>query len=145
MKRAALWILGAGIAGVGLMLALRAQERQAGTPSPTPASSATPSEDKVAFTFPDDEQLKQFAQLWQARQGVLTRMAVLQDYWTLEQNGLGEANKQLLEKYQLDVNKNYTLDTDRKVLLERPAPPDQPSAQLGQAQPQTQPAATANP
>lgn len=128
MKRAMLWLVGAGLVSVTLVMALQAQERQA----KKDAAADEKKEEKIAFTFKDDDQVKEFAQLWQQRQGVLTRMAVLQDYWNFEQAGMNEANKQMLEKYNLDVSKNYTLDTDRKVLLEREAVPP-PAEQIGQA------------
>jgi len=138
MKRATLWTIGAGVAGVALMLALRAQE-QPGGKAESAKDAAAPAE-KIAFTFSDDQKMQEFAQLWQQRQVVLTRMAVLQSYWNVEQGGLNETNKQLLEKFNLDVNKNYTLDTDRKVLVEREAAP-QPT-ELGQPPTQSQLPAT---
>lgn len=128
MKRATLWTIGAGVTGVALVIALRAQEQPSGK-AELVKEAAAPA-DKIAFTFSDDQKMQEFAQLWQQRQVVLTRMAVLQSYWNVEQGGLNETNKQLLEKFNLDVNKNYTLDTDRKVLVEREAAP-QPT-QLGQ-------------
>ena len=129
MKRAAWWLIGIGVASLSLVVALQAQEQQKDKKD---AAADEKKEEKIAFTFKDDDQVKEFAQLWQQRQGVLTRMAVLQDYWNFEQVGMNEANKQMLEKYNLDVNKNYTLDTDRKVLLEREAVPP-PAEQIGQA------------
>ena len=62
---------------------------------------------------------------FQRRQGVLTRMAVLQAYWNQEQTGLTQLNQELLSKYNLDVNKNYTLDTTKKALVEQPLTPEQ--------------------
>ena len=137
MKRATLWAIGAGVASVALMIALRAQEQQGGKADPAKKEAAmakgtATAEDKIAFSFSDDPQMQQFAQMWQQRQAVLTRMAVLQDYWNFEQSGLTASNKQLLEKFNLDVSKNYTLDTDRKVLVEREAVTP-PTEQLGQA------------
>ncbi len=142
MQRATFWIIGAGLTGAALMLVLQAQERQTGAPASAQKPAATPSaasgSEKIAFTFPDEDQMRQFAQLWQQRQATLTKMAVLQDYFTQEQTALADQNKQLLSTYNLDVSKNYTLDTDRKVLVEREAPPEQP-AQPGQPQNQPQP------
>ena len=130
MKRAGIWIVGIVVASSALMLTLRA-EPKAGKDIPA-ASQEKKAEGKVAFTFSNDDQMKQFAQIWQQRQVVLTRMAVLQDYWSLEQSGLGNINKDLLSKFNLDVSKSYTLDTDRKVLLERETPPPAaPPAELG--------------
>ena len=125
MKRTALWIVGAGVASVALMLALRAQERQASTPAPAASpSSESAAEENVIFTFSDEDQMRQFAQLWQQRQNAMTRMTVLQSYWNDEQASLGQLNQQLLSQYKVDAGQNhaYTLDPDRKVLIERPAP-----------------------
>lgn len=141
MQRATFWIIGAGLTGAALMLVLQAQERQTGAPAPAQQAASSPAasgSEKIAFTFPDEDQMRQFAQLWQQRQATLTKMAVLQDYFTQEQTALADQNKQLLSTYNLDVSKNYTLDTDRKVLVEREAPPEQP-AQPGQPQNQPQP------
>ena len=130
MKRATLWTIGAGVTGVALMIALRAQEQPGGKAEP--AKDAVAPAEKIAFTFSDDQKMQEFAQIWQQRQVILTRMAVLQSYWNIEQGGLNETNKQLLEKFNMDVNKNYTLDSERKVLVEREAAP-QPT-QLGESQ-----------
>ena len=143
MKRAVLWIVGVGIVGVGLMLALRAQE-QAQAPSQAQQPPATAQQEKVAFTFTDDAQMQTFAQFWQQRQVVLTRMAVLQAYWNEEQALLAKVNQQLLSTYHLDPNKQYTLDAGRKVLIERETPPEQPPP-LGPAPASAQPPAPASP
>ncbi len=154
MKRVTMWIVGAGVASVALMIALRAQEQSAkpiaagqASSSAAPAAPAASGEEKVAFTFTDEEQMKQFAQVWQQRQALLTRMAVLQAYWNQEQGGLTQMNQQLLSQFNLDVNKNYTLDTDRKVLVEQPLTPEQQAAaaaaQSGATPGQAPPAASA--
>jgi len=136
MKRVTLWTIGAGVTGVALMLALRAQESQ--TVKTETTQDAKP--EKIAFTFSEDEQMQQFALLWQQRQLITTRMAVLQSYWGVEQGNLTDVNKQLLEKFNLDVSKNYALDAERKVLIEREEA--QPPAPLDQPSPQVQPPAT---
>lgn len=129
MKRL-VWIAGIVIAGGALVWALQGQEQQK-QPAPPPAQATAPQAaastepEKIAFTFTDEEQMKQFAKVWGQRQGVLTRMAVLQAYWNQEQAGLGQLNQELLSKYNLDVNKNYTLDTAKKALVEQPLTPEQ--------------------
>ena len=136
MKRVRIWIVGIVVASSALMFTLRAEPPMAKTGKDMPAASQEKKDEgKVAFTFSNDDQMKQFAQIWQQRQVVLTRMAVLQDYWSLEQSGLGTINKDLLSKFNLDVNKNYTLDTDRKVLVERETPAVVPPAELGGSTP----------
>ena len=133
MKRVMLWVSGAGLASMALMIALRAQEQSAkpvaaGQASSKAAAPAASGPEKVAFTFTDENQMKQFAQVWQQRQAALTRMAVLQAYWNQEQGSLTQMNQQLLSQFNLDVNKNYTLDTDKKVLMEQPLTPEQQAA-----------------
>ena len=160
MKRQGLWLslVGVGIVGTALMVTLQAQERQnspaaktqpqtsdKSQPAPakapsspsaaTQAPGASSQPEKVAFTFTDDAQIQQFAQMWQQRQMTLTRMAVLQDYFNKEQESLTKMNGEFSSKYNLDVNKNYTLDAQRKALVERETPPEQPGqGQMGQMQ-----------
>ena len=121
MKRVMLWIVGAGITSVALTVALQAQERPAAKPAPTAAAvAASPAaQEKPAFAFTDEAQMRQFGQLMQKRQAVVTRMAVLQAYFENEQEGLKKLNDELLNKYHLDTNKNYRLDPQRKVILEQ--------------------------
>ena len=139
MKRTILGILGAVLVGVGLVWALQAQDQQA-TKAPAaqpPASSvqASPtsqgapaaSAQKVAHSFTDDAEMKQFTQLWQVHQAVVIRMNVLQAYLDQEKSNLAQTNEQLLSKFSVDVNKNYTFDGEHKQLFERETPP-QPTA-----------------
>ncbi|HBH97166.1 MAG TPA: hypothetical protein DDX89_05170 [Candidatus Omnitrophica bacterium] len=143
MKRIMLWVVGVAVVGGALVWALQAQEQQATNPATQPASAQAPAAaagpETVAFTFGDDAQMQQFAQVWGQRQGVLTRMAVLQAYWNQEQAGLTQLNQEMLSKYNLDVNKNYSLDTNRKVLIEQPLTPEQAAAQQAAAQGQNPP------
>ena len=130
MKRAALWVFGVGVTSAALMFALRAQEQAsaatkakdnppAAAAAAAPASTPAAPEGKVAFTFTDENQMKQFAQLWQQRQAAMTKMAILQGYWNQEQGSLAKVNQELLSKYNLDVNKNYSFDAQKKVIVER--------------------------
>ena len=131
MKRPLTLILVAGLVSVLLTLALQAQEKAAPSKpvAATPATApAVPPTGTVVYTFPDETQMREFAQMWTKRQAALTRMAVLQGYLNVEQAALGQLNEELLSKYHLDVKKNYSLDTERKVLLER----EQPAAEAAQ-------------
>ena len=105
----------------------------------TQAATAPAAGETIIHTFQDEATMREFAKLWQQRQAILTRMAVLQAYWTQEEPGLGQVNQQLLSQYHLDVNKNYTLDTERKVLIELPAPPAKSPPTSGQPGPGGQP------
>ena len=135
MKRPLTLILVAGLVSVLLTLALQAQEKAAPAATPSKPAAATPATapavpptGTVVYTFPDETQMREFAQMWTKRQAALTRMAVLQGYLNVEQAALGQLNEELLSKYHLDVKKNYSLDTERKVLLER----EQPAAEAAQ-------------
>ncbi|MBI4354204.1 MAG: hypothetical protein HY595_03100 [Candidatus Omnitrophica bacterium] len=146
MRRLILWGTAIVVIGGVAVWALQAQEQQANPPAQPAATTQTPvapaGPETVAFTFTDETQMQQFAQVWGQRQGVLTRMAVLQAYWNQEQSGLTQLNQELLSKYNLDVNKNYTLDTDRKALVEQPLTPEQIAAQTAGATPATDQPAT---
>jgi hypothetical protein len=142
MKRPVMLIVVVGLVSVLLTLALQAQEKAAptkpgaATPAASPAISPTSSPaaattGEVVYTFTDETQMREFAQMWTKRQAALTRLAVLQGYLNVEQASLGQLNEELLSKYHLDVKKNYSLDTDRKVLLEREQT-DAEAAQTGQ-------------
>ena len=76
--------------------------------------------------------------MWQQRQAVMLRMSVLNAYWTEEQAAIAQLNEQLATQYHVDVNKSYTLDTEHRTLIERPAPPPPPA-------PAAQPAGPAEP
>jgi len=126
-----------------------AEPQLAETPGETPAPAAeagaappeaAPAEEgKVVHTFADEPAMRAFADLWQQRQSVLVRMAVLKAYWDSENSLVGQLNKQFADDYQVDVAKLYALDEQRRVLIERPAPPaPQPAATEGQ--PAAQPA-----
>lgn len=120
MKRATWGVIAAAIASVALVVALQAQEQRLAAQQEQ--VTAEKEEGKVIFTFADEEKMKAFAATWQQRQAMLAKMAVLESYWKQEQSRLDQTNQQLLADYQLDVNKSYTLDPDRRVLLESPQP-----------------------
>lgn len=140
MNRALPWIVGVGCLGVALGFILRGRAAPPSASSPAglatppavmqPAQAATPAApaaqpgEQVAFTFSDQAQMRQFATLMQQRQGLVLRMAVAQDYWNQEQAALGGVDKKLTADYQLDTAKQYALDAERRVLLERAPPSD---------------------
>ena len=134
MKRMPLrWVIGIGCAGVALGLLLLGQHRDSATAiaeevSQSPASSEAaptppPEGEKIVHTFEDEAKMKTFANLWQQRQAILLRMTVLKTYWEQEQATLTQVNNKLAADYQVDVTKNYTMDGNRRVLIEREAPP----------------------
>ena len=92
---------------------------------PAPAegdADAEEGEGAVIHTFDDEEGLNAFTTLWQQQQGITLRMTVLQAYWNREQGFLNQLNDRLSADYSMDVTKNYSVDTDRRILLEVPAP-----------------------
>ncbi len=75
-------------------------------------------EEKIVHTFATDDEVKAFASLWQQRQGIITRMAVLRAYWSEEQARLNEMDTQLTSTYKLDLKKRHVLSQERKALIE---------------------------
>lgn len=108
-------------------------QQAAAQPSAAPAQPVKP-DGTIVYTFENKEQMDEFARVWQQRQAVMLRMSVLNAYWTEEQAALAQLNQQLTTKYHLDTAKTYTLNTDARTLIERPAAPAQPT-QAAQAQP----------
>lgn len=126
MKRVALWMVTVGLVGFVAVVSCQAKERKPKSESaPQPAVQQTPQPPPV-FTFATDEEMQEFAKLWQQRQAALTRMSVLHGYWTQEQTSAEQITQELASKYHLDPAKTYTLDVPRKALVEverkEPAP-----------------------
>ena len=146
MRRTLFWFIGAVLVSAGLVWALQAQEQQgakpaASGPAAQKAASSSETEEHIAFRFADDAQMGEYTKVLQERQGILIRMQVLQQYFTEEQSRLSALNKDIIAKYKLDETRAYILDAERKVLIEREAPPESPPAQPGSA---STPAAAGN-
>ncbi len=129
MKRAVGFVMGVTLAlaigcgrGSGKATAQPATD-QAAVP-PEAAAALAQGQERVAHQFDTDEQMRQFVQMWQKRQAIMVRMAVLESYFDQEQAVLAEVNKTLATDYHLDISgsKNYTLDDKRKAIIERPGP-----------------------
>ncbi len=148
MKRPVWGVVAAAAASVVVVVALQAQEHRLTNTPPQPSTKAVEEKGEVVFTFPDDTAMQTFAMQWQQRQAMMARMAVLQGYWKQEQANLAQLNQQLLSDYHLDVSKTYTLDRDKRALIERapsaesPAPASEPAAT---EQPITSPSSTPPP
>ncbi len=138
MKRVALWMVTVGLVGFIAVINCQAKERKPKSESaPQPAVQQAPQPPPI-FTFTTNEEMQEFAKIWQQRQGTLARMAVLQGYWNQEQDSAQRITQELTSRYHLDATKAYSLDPLRKALIEveRPepaAPPAGQGAQLGQA------------
>lgn len=147
MRRALVWVIGLGCAGLALSVFLgesrkggavmAAQKAPAAQPAATPAVSAEAAkpaaavsgEEKVAYSFKDEAEMQEFARLWQQRQAIVLRMTVLQSYWNEEQASLSELNSKISNQYKLDTTKNYALDPKQRALVERHVPlPSAPSS-----------------
>lgn len=124
MQRQGWWLVGAVVGSGLLVVGLRAQERQVSRPPASKASSG--SAQAVVFTFADEAQLQAFANVWRKRERLLARLATLQEYWAAEQQDLAGLNQRLAAEYHVDVAKSYTLDPQRKVLIEQPPSPPAP-------------------
>lgn len=145
MKRMAVWIVALGTLSLVLALGCEAKERKpkANKQPPAPVVQEPPAAPPV-FSFTAEEEMQQFAKLWQQRQAAITRMSVLQAYWNDEQRGVEKVTQELATKYNLDPAKTYTLDIPRKALVEVPTPPTPaPNAQPDSAVPPA--ASTASP
>ena len=155
MKRVVPLVLVVGGVGLALWFVARAQRPQPALPSAPPAQTIPPAAvsptppspeppvapaqaegtEPVVYQFEDEAKMREFAGLWQSRQKTLLRLAVLRAYWDNEQSGATTLNTQLETQYHLNPANNYTLDGEKRVLIERPAsaaPPESAPAE-GQA------------
>ena len=150
MKRVTLWMVTVGLVGFIAVVSCQAKERKpkSGLAS-QPVVQQAPQPPPI-FTFATDEEMQEFAKMWQQRQGTLARMAMLQGYWNQEQDTAQRITQELTSRYHLDATKTYSLDPLRKALVEveRPepaAPHAGQGAQLGQAPPAAAPASSSSP
>jgi len=141
MKRGLAWrvVLGGAVIVTALWAARPsiADEETAAGAQATPGSSAE--QERIAHTFTDDTELKEFADIWDQRRLMLIRMTVLQEYWMEERDKLVALNKQIAERYKLDASKNYVFDPDRRALIEREVPPLVPGMQTPAGSPAAEP------
>ncbi len=139
MRHMLKWGVGLGVIALAVAGAVEAAKDKKGQAKKEEAAPVAKPDEKIAYTFKDDAELQAFTQLWQQRQGILVRMTVLKGYWDQEEAGLAELNTKVAADYQLDSAKNYSLDTQRRVLIERELPAQAPVT------PAAQPAAPAQP
>ena len=105
-------------------------DSKASSPATASSSAATQvavqaapaSNEKIVHTFEDPAKMEEFKKVWTQRQGVLVRMSVLQAYWNEEQTLLDQLNHTLSSQYGLDIQKSYSLDSTRRVLIEQETP-----------------------
>ena len=100
MKNSWTGVLAAVIAGFALVAGLRAQERAA-----LRAAQQSAAANQVVYEFKDEDEMKAFVQMW---------------------NQFSQVRQQLAA-YHVNLQKTYTLDPERKILIERhSASPTQP-------------------
>ncbi len=115
------------LAGVGVAVALSTAACTAEEPAKSkPAADEKKADGKVVYTFKDQDELQQFTQFFRVKQDIITRLAVLQTYAAQEGANLEQINGQLFLKFKVDPNKSYSLDAEKRVLAERPTPPQTP-------------------
>src|SRR3989338_3939599 len=139
MKRVIPLVVVVGGVGLALWFVVRSQRPQSAQPAApqvqaTPAAapetplappaqmpSAVDGTEPIVYEFADDAAMGEFAKLWQQRQKALLRLAVVRAYWDNEQSGAAALNTQLETQYHLNPASNYTLDAEKRSLIERPA------------------------
>lgn len=135
MKRTMGWIAGCSVAlglvvwltGIGRASSVAsAAKKDAETPAAAPAPTTAP--EHIVFTFDGAGTLEEFTSLWQQRQTLILRMTALQSYWNQDQAALGQLNEKISSTYKVDPSKNYFLDRERRVLVERAGTSQAPSA-----------------
>ena len=92
-------------------------------PEATTSSEGKENEGKVFRTFTTEEEMQAFTTLWRQHQEMALRMLVVRQYWNQEQAKLAPLNSDLASRFNLDVAKNYIMDTQRRILIEQKPPP----------------------
>jgi hypothetical protein len=119
---------------VGLMfvcsdMAIAATKDKPKAADPVPVTTPVKApEGKVVCKFKDADQMKEFEQLYVAKQATFGRMSVLQAYFSLEQSNLQEIDKQMEAKFKLkmDPSKMYDLNREGMEIKEVGDIPKQP-------------------
>ena len=109
---------------MGLAVAIGLAACFAEEPAKKPMADKKAADEKVVYAFKDQDELQQFSQLFMVKQNIITRLAVLQSYAAQEGANLEQINGQLFLKFKVDPNKSYTLDAEKRTLIERPTPPE---------------------
>lgn len=140
MKRLLKWGIGLGVIALAVASIVEAAKNKKDQDKKEEAAPIAKPDEKIGYTFKDDTDMQAFTQLWQQRQAIIVRMTVLKSYWDEEEVALANLNAKIATDYKLDPTKNYSLDTQRRVLIERELP-----MQTAPATPAAQPAASAQP
>lgn len=108
---------------------------------PAPALAASGEAEPVVYQFADEAGMREFAGLWQQRQKALLRLAVVRAYFDNEQEAAKKVNTELEAQYSLNPTSNYTLDADKRQLIEHPAPAAAAETPPAEGQPVAAPSA----
>lgn len=86
-----------------------------------------PAEKGVVYKFKSQDEMQEFANLYNAKMAIASRILVLQAYFGMEQQNMQQVDTQIKEKFgfQFDPNKQYELNTDNMEIreVEIPAAP----------------------
>jgi len=136
MKQGLPWLIAVGCLGLAVGMFVKGGGQgsaviatQAGVQRPG-VSGAIPT-GNVIYTFKSSDQVHAFATIWQERQNMIVRMALLQGYWNGEKKLVTQLNEQLNEKYSLEPDGNYKLNNEDKILVRVELPTDEDREQEG--------------
>ncbi len=174
MKQTLAWLMTVGSVGAAVVFILvggkePAVTRVAATSQVGASTAATGTQDQTAagetgqpgpdgkavYTFAEEGAMREFVARWQQRENLLSRlqvletywsaeeaapggkdtavrMTMLQGYWEREQGRLAQVNEALVTAYHINLAKSYTLDVRQHILIQRPDTATQPSAALSQ-------------
>ena len=130
MKQVVPWFISVGCVGVMVGMIIRSPDAQAPPAAAplavgqitqaalAPGANPTLAGGSVVHTFEDDAQMSEFTTFWHQGQTIRARMAVLESYWTDEEGSLVALRSRLASQFNLDPEKNYTLDSEARVLRE---------------------------
>jgi hypothetical protein len=101
-----------------MILLLACSPVQAGEKAKEAAKAA---ENAVVHSFASEDEMKAFVGLFNAKEANINRIVVLEGYLMGELRNADQADGQLLLKYNIRPDRNYSFDKERKSLVEEPA------------------------
>ncbi len=77
-------------------------------------------EGELIYKFKNEEEIRQFEQLYVSKQATYGRMGVLQAYFAMEQNNINQIDEQMQKNFgfRMDPNKTYDLNRDMMEIRE---------------------------
>lgn len=85
---------------------------------------AKEAEKGVIYKFKNQDEMTEFAKLYNAKMAIAGRILVLQAYFGMEQQNMQQVDSQIKEKFgfTFDPNKQYELNTDKMEIREAEMP-----------------------